>query len=45
MFRAQWIDREDYFTNDGNHLNTIGLAAEAAQMWPVVAEVLKLPPQ
>jgi hypothetical protein len=40
--RKSWVDHLEYFSPDWNHLNVLGQAAEAKQMWPVVAQVLGL---
>jgi hypothetical protein len=42
--RAAWVDRIDWFTGNTGHLNIAGQAAEAANIWPVVARLLGLPP-
>ena len=38
--RRAWIDKIDLFSPDYAHLNTLGQAAEAEQMWPVVEQLL-----
>jgi hypothetical protein len=38
--RRAWIDRIDLFSADYAHLNKLGQAAEAAQIWPVVERLL-----
>jgi hypothetical protein len=40
--RKAWIDKIEYFSPDYNHLNALGQAAEAEQMWPVVEQLLGL---
>lgn len=40
--RKAWVDHLEYFSPDWNHLNVLGQAAEAEQMWPVVQKVLGL---
>ena len=40
--RAAWIDKSDLFSGDAGHLNLRGQTAEAAQIWPVVAQLLGL---
>jgi hypothetical protein len=40
--RKAWVDHLEYFSPDWNHLNVLGQAAEAAQLWPVVQKVLGL---
>jgi hypothetical protein len=40
--RASWVDKADLFSGDSGHLNLRGQAAEAAQLWPVVAQLLGL---
>jgi hypothetical protein len=40
--RKSWVDHLEYFSPDWNHLNVLGQAAEAKQMWPVVTQVLGL---
>ena len=40
--RKAWVDHLEYFSPDWNHLNVLGQAAEAEQMWPVVQRVLGL---
>jgi len=42
--RAAWVDRNDYFSGNTGHLNVAGQAAEAANIWPVVARIFGLPP-
>jgi hypothetical protein len=38
--RASWTDRPELFSADAGHLNLQGQAAEAAQLWPVVNQLL-----
>lgn len=40
--RKAWVDHLEYFSPDWNHLNVVGQAAEAAQMWPVVQKAMGL---
>jgi hypothetical protein len=40
--RATWVDKFEYFSPDLNHLNVPGQAAEAAQIWPVVKQLMGL---
>ena len=40
--RAAYVDELEHFTSDWAHLNAKGQAAQAALMWPVVAELLEL---
>jgi hypothetical protein len=42
--RAAWVDRVDLFSGNTGHLNIAGQAAEAANIWPVVARMFGLPP-
>jgi hypothetical protein len=40
--RRTWVDKLEYFAPDYNHLNVAGQAAVAAQLWPVVKDLLQL---
>lgn len=40
--RRTWVDRMEYYASDWAHFNTQGQAAQAEQLWPVVAEILGL---
>lgn len=40
--RKTWVDKLEYYSPDYAHLNVQGQAAEAAQMWPVVKDLLGL---
>lgn len=40
--RAAYIDKLENFTDDEAHINTVGQAAEAELIWPVVADFLGL---
>jgi hypothetical protein len=40
--RAAYVDKLENFSNDWNHLNVAGQAAEAELIWPVVAKLLEL---
>lgn len=42
--RAAWVDRIDWYAGNTGHLNVAGQAAEAANLWPVVARMFGLPP-
>ena len=42
--RAAWVDKIDFFSGNTGHLNVAGQAAEAANIWPVVARMFGLPP-
>ena len=43
--RAAWVDRIDWYAGNTGHLNVAGQAAEAANIWPVIARMFGLPPR
>jgi hypothetical protein len=42
--RAAWVDELELFSGNTGHVNIAGQAAEAANIWPVVARMFGIPP-